>query len=152
MSCCVLRLYAKTLFEDGDQVRCIGAMEEHSMVVNSIEGEISLGLVCSVAGLRFDFKNVGEQHWTDVDAGLLCLLPHALRLVLFFVASKILAWFWFAYVTTVHIPNKEFILITIRIHGLQFAIQVLVAVIVWIHFVQVLSSSKQQLRAVLYFS
>ena len=48
VSCCVLGLDAKTLLEDRDQVGRIGAVEEHGMVMNSIEGMISLSLVCSV--------------------------------------------------------------------------------------------------------
>ena len=103
--------------------------------------------------MRLDFENVGDYHSTEADSGLLSLLcKHAFRSLLFFVASVILAWFWFTNIAAVRVPDKKFILVGIGVHGLNLAIQVLVAVIVWIHFVQVLASCKQQLRGVLYFS
>jgi hypothetical protein len=105
------------------------------MVVNSIKGVISLGLVCCIAGLRFYFENVGDNQSAQVDSGLIFIWPHALCFVLFFVAPLVLSLFRFTYVTAVHVSNKEFIRITILRHRFHFAIQVLVAVIVWIHFV-----------------
>jgi hypothetical protein len=105
------------------------------MVVNSIKGVISLSLVCCIAGLRFNFENVGDYQSAQIDSGLISIWLQALCFDLFFVAPLVLSWFRFTYVTAVHVSDKEFIRITSLTHLFYFAIQVLVAVIVWIHFV-----------------